>query len=213
MNALRILWAPRGAAEIVARSPLWVPLLVLGGAATFADYPLLLRLGGAGLAQLKLDNTPAGLLPFGVMAFLAMRWAAPVMLPMMAVVTGRFLGFYALWFLDQKVDRAAIPRIAAYGMLPLALERMLTGTVTLVCGGDCDRFNPVATNLAFFFDATETSPFWYELARGLDVFGLWALWATSAAAGEIAEEKPAHICPVIAALWLSALLLRSVLLD
>ena len=213
MNAFRILWSPRGAAETAAKSSMLIPLLILGAAATYADYPVLLKLRPAGLAQLKLDNTPAGLTAFGVMVFLAMRWAAPFLLPAWAWLTGRVLRFYVLWVLDQKVDKTGVARLTAWGMLPLALERLLTGTVTLLCAGNCDRFNPIATNIGFFLDPTTTSPFWYEFARGLDVFGAWAVWTAGASVAQFTEEKPSRVCPAIAALWLAGLMMRSLLLD
>lgn len=213
MSAFRILWSPRGAAEAAAKSSMLVPLLILGAAATFADYPLLLKLKPSGLAQIKLDNTPAGLTAFGVMVFLAMRWAAPFFLPAWAWLTGRVLRFYVLWVLDQKVDSVGVARLTAWGMLPLAFERVFAGTVSLICGRECDRFNPIATNIGFFLDPMTTSPFWYEFARGLDVCGVWAVWIAGTALAQFAEEKPSRICPAIAALWLAGLLLRSILLD
>lgn len=212
MKGFRILWNP-GAAADAARSPIWAPLLILGIAGAFADYPLLFKLSPAGLAEARLQATPEGLTPFAILFFLALRWAAPILLPAAALLTGRFQRFYLLWVLDNKMDRAGISRITAYGMLPLALERVLAGTLALVCSADCDRLNPAATNLAFFLDPNETSAFWYEFARGVDLFVLWSVWALSAALARYAEEKPVSVWPGTAVLWATALLLRSLLLG
>lgn len=212
MKGIRILWNP-GAAGDAAQSSIWVPLLILGAAGTFADYPLLFKLTPAGLAEARLQATPEGLTPFAILFYLAMRWAAPILLPAAALLTGRFQRFYLMWVLDNKMDKAGISRIAAYGMLPLALERILAGTLALVCSGDCDRLNPAATNLAFFLDPKETSVFWYELARGVDLFVIWSVWALSAALARYAEEKQVNVWPGTAVLWGTALLLRSLLLG
>ena len=212
MKAIRILWNPRGAARAAAETPIWISLATLGAAAAYANYPLLLQLTPAGLAQAKLDNTPQGMTSFSVLVFLGMWWAAPVLLPLCAWVASRAMRFHIGWVLDLTIERNGVSRITACGFLPVALGNALTGTVALLCGGSCDRFNPVATNLAFFLDPAKTDVFWYEMARGVDVFSLWAIVATSLALGKFAEEKPGRIWPGLAALWVAALVLRALLL-
>jgi len=213
VSGVSILWNPRGAAAQAARSPLWVPLLTLAAAGALASYPLLFRLRPAGLAQARLDATPEGMTAFSIIVFLGLRFAAPVLLPLCAWVTGHFARAYVHLVLDQKVSTGGTVRIAAYGFLPLALERLIVGIVLLACGNGCDRFNPVASNLAFFFDPSVTAVFWYELARGADLFAFWALWATSWALGEFSEESPNAIWPALAVLWAAGLLLRAWLLG
>lgn len=213
MSGVSILWSPRGAAAQAARSPLWIPLLTLAVAGALASYPLLFRLRPAGLAQARLDATPEGMTAFSIFVFLGLRFAAPVLLPAAAWVTGQFARAYLHLALDLKVETAGAVRIAAYGFLPLAAERLMVGIVLPACGSGCDRFNPVASNLAFFFDPTRTSGFWYELARGADLFAFWALWATSWALAEFSEESPHAIWPGVAALWAAGLVLRAWLLG
>lgn len=212
MKGIQVLWSPR-AAHDAAQGSLWLPLALLGATATFADYPLLLRITSAGVAQAKLSNSPEGLTSFSILVFLALQWAAPVLLPLGAVLTGRLLAFYVTFFLDNKVAAAPVVRIAAWGMLPLGLERVLTGAVTLACGANCDRFNPVATNVAFLLDPKQTEVFWYDAARGLGILAVWAVWSLSAALGHFAEEKTSRIWPAVAVLWAVLLVMRSWLLD
>jgi hypothetical protein len=192
---------------------MWLPLLALSLAGVFADYPLLLRVGSAGFADLRLAATPEGMTPFSILLFLALHYAAPVLLPIFALSLALWTYYYIRWALDIRVQAAGVRRIVAWGLLPLTLEKILVGILRLVCRSGCDSMNPAATNLAFFLDAKATPVFWYELARGADLFSIWALCVLSIALARDAESETAAVAPGLLLFWLFANLTRAGLLG
>jgi hypothetical protein len=207
-----LLWSPRDAAADAAASSVWLPLLALGLAGTLADYPLLLRYGSSGFADLRLAVTPDGMTPFSILVFLGLTYSAPVLLPVLALATAFLMFNYIRFALDIRVQAAGVSSIVAWGLLPLALVRILVGALRLLCKSG-DLINPAATNLAFFLDGKMTSVFWYEFARGVDVFNVWALWVTSVALARDAESTPEAIAPGLLLFWLLANLARAWLLG
>jgi hypothetical protein len=213
MRALRLLWSPHDAAPQAAASSVWPPLLALGLAGAYADYPLLLRYGASGFADLRLAATPDGMTPFSILVFLGLTHAAMVLLPVMALATSFWMFHYIRFALDIRVQAAGVRGIIAWGLLPLAVERLLAGALRLVCKSGCDLMNPAATNLAFFLNNKATSVFWYELARGVDVFNVWALCVLSIALARDAESTPEAIAPGLLLFWLFPNLTRAWLLG
>lgn len=213
MKALRLLWSPREAALEAAASSVWLPLLVLALAGAFAEYPLLLRYGSAGFADMRLAATPDGMTPFAILVFLGLTYSAPVLPPVLALATAFLMFNYIRFALDIRVQAAGVSRIVAWGLLPLAMERILVGALRLLCKSGGDLMNPAATNLAFFLDSKATSVFWYEFARGVDVFGVWALCVMSIALARDAESTPEAVAPGLLLFWLLANLARGWLLG
>lgn len=212
-RALRILFAPRRAAASVARAPLWFPLVVLSAAAIFSEYPGLGRYGWRTLAQRRLDLTPDGMHATSLLIFVGLMWFAPLLFPGYAWLLGRFVHLYINYAMDMGADRAGVVRVTAYGFLPLAAERLLAGALKLACQEDCNLFNPLAANLAFFLNAKTTSVFAYELARGADLFALWAIILVCAALGAFAEVKPSRFAFPLVFTWTAACLIRAWLLG
>jgi hypothetical protein len=208
-----LLWSPRDAAPDAAASSVWLPLLGLSLAGAWADYPLLLRYGSSGFADMRLAATPDGMTPFSILVFLGLTYLAPVLLPVLALATAFLMFNYIRFALDIRVQAAGVSRIVAWGLLPLAMERILVGALRLLCKTGYDLMNPAATNLAFFLDGKMTSVLWYEFARGVDVFNVWSLWVTSVALARDAESTPEAIAPGLLLFWLLANLARAWLLG
>jgi len=210
---VRVLGGSREAGEEAARGPLWFPLIFLAATAAFAEYPRLVRLGAAEFAQARLDATPDGMYASAVFFYLAFTWMAPLLAPAAAVVTGIILAAYCRYALDIQVERLHVISTMAYGFLPLGFERLLTGALRIFCPASCNPLNPLASNTAFFLPAKSTAVFWYEAARGLDIFSLWALVLAARTLSSALEEPFGRLFPPLAVLGAAALLLRAWLLG
>lgn len=213
LSAMGMLWNPRGAGPTAASANPWIPLVALGMAAAFADYPLLVKLGAAELANARLSATPAGMTSFSILFFLGLKYSSPVLLPWFAWFTAACLSQYIHFVLDLDVAKRDVFRVSVYGCLPLAVERTLAGVISLICGSDCDRFNPLASNLAYFLDAKTTSIFWYEMAKGIDVFAVWAFFCVAWGLAAAIEEPRGRVLPETLVLWLAILSVKSWLLS
>lgn len=212
-RALRMLFAPREAAAGAAEAPLWFPLGALAFAAAFSEYPTLIRYGWKSLAQMRLDLTPDGMNATSIMILVALIWLAPVLLPLCAWSVGRLMDLWIHYAMNMDVDRAQVVRVTLYGSLPFAIERFIIGALRLGCGADCNPFNPLAANLAFFLDPRTTSVFAYEFARAADVFACWAALVVCTALGALTEVKPSrHLFP-LAFTWIGACAVRAWLLG
>lgn len=208
-----MLWNPRGAAQETARAGLWVPLLVLAVAGGLADYPFLLLLGPTRLTAARLEATPEGMRPLGIIFFLALTFAAPVLLPALAWATGRVMNVYLGLLLDAAVERREVVRVTAWGFLPLAVERLLVAGLQIACSSDCKWFNPLASNTAFFLDPTSTAIFWYEAARGLELFSLWTLATVALGLAGLSQQPARFLLPPLVLGWLVLLLVKAWLLS
>jgi hypothetical protein len=211
-TAFAILWNPAGAATRAAGASLLLPLLLLAVAAAFPDYALLLPHGATQLSELKIQNTPAGMFPASIFLFIALMWLAPFLLPLGALLTGYIADYYVGFVLDSKTVRSECLRIVAWGFLPAAIGKLFTGVLTLACR-DCDVFNPLAANLAFFLDPRVISIQWYETARGVDLFGAWAALITGWALGARYERSPGGTALFVGILFLLWAFLRGWMLG
>lgn len=208
-----ILYAPRRAAAAAANTAAWFPFLAMAIAGGVADYPMLSRLGAAGLSDARLQQTPSGLSSMTVFFFLISQYAAPVMLPLAAWIASLFLAAYLIFFLDARVKRRQVVRVTAWAFLPLALERLLAGLFrALSLNPEANPFNPLASNLGFFLDPTRTRPFWYGLASSLDLFSIWALVAASLALAALGRKTAASVFPGVIFAWAAGVLLKSAIL-
>ena len=144
----------------------WLPLVVLGMTAAFANYPAIFQLGRREFLQVRLDATPDGMYPISLAILLFLTFFAPLLLPLAAWLTGLLMNFYIRHVLDIRVSCSRVVCFTAYGLLPLGVEQLLIGVLRLFCRGDCNLFNLVAANLAFFLNAKTTPVFWYEFAKG-----------------------------------------------
>jgi len=211
-TAFSILWSPVSSAPYAARAHLAVPLLLLGAANALPNYALYAHYGSR-LIQAKLNTTPSGMFPSGVFSFMVLTWAAPLLLPLLALLAGWLLNFYVGFFLDTKVLRSETLRLVAWGFLPLAMQGVLAGTLVLLCRDACDRFNPLATNAAFFLNSKDSDVFWYEMARGVDIFAVWAVLITGRALAARYERSLFAVTLSVATLFLLAIFIRSSLLG
>lgn len=213
MTAFSILWDPAGTSERAARSNLAIPLLLLGAASTLPNYALVFHFGAGRLLQAKLDNTPSGMYPSSVFFFMGIIWLAPLLLPALALVAAWLLESYVGFFLDTKVQRSEMRRLVAWGMLPLAVRGFLAGTLVLICREACEPFNPLASNAAFFLNAKDTEIFWYEMARGVDLFAVWAVIITGRALAGRYERSATAVTFGVAMLFLLATFIHCSLLG
>jgi hypothetical protein len=181
--------------------------------AAFAEYPPILRYGWIDLAQMKLKSTPSGMTRSTILLFTVFIWAAPLLLPIFAWLAGRFMNLFVHYALDLDVDRTQVVRVTAYGLLPLALERIVVGALRIGCHGGCDVFNPLAANLAFFLPSKSMEIFWYELARGVDLFWLWAVVVVCLGVAELTERRPAELVFPAVFVWVVATVGRAALLG
>ncbi len=212
-SAFEILYAPRRAAGAAANKRAWFPFLALAIAGGLADYPMLSRLGAAGLADARLQQTPSGLSSVTVFFFLVSQYAAPVLLPLAAWLSGLLLAIYLVFFLDARVKRRQAIRVMAWAFLPLALERLLAALFgALALNRDANPFNPLASNLGFFLDPTRTRPFWYGLAGSLDVFSVWAMALALLALASLARKPVSSVLPGVFLAWVTGVLLKSAIL-
>ena len=208
-TAFNILWSPAAAAERAGRASLALPLALLAVAGALPSYVLLGRYGMTHLIQLRMNSTPDGLYPMGAFFFSALTWLAPFVLPVVALACGWLLNLYVGFFLDTKTARAEMLRLTAWGFLPLGLQKALACGVELLCDDGCNRFNPLATNAAFLLDTRQTEVFWYELARGMDLFAVWAIAITAIAIGARYQRSTVAVAMGVALLYFVAVLLRS----
>lgn len=213
MTAFPIVWSPSDTSARAAKASLALPLLLLGAANAFPNYALLFRYGASQLVQAKLDTTPSGMFPSSIFFFSAFTWAAPFLLPLVALAAAWVLTFYVSFFLDTKVHSGELRRLVAWGFLPLAFQKLLAGSIVLACGRDCDQFNPLGTNAAFFLDAKQTDVFWYEMARGVELFALWAMVITGRAIAARYQRSTPAVTLGLTALYCFAVFLRSSLLG
>lgn len=212
-TAFAILWSPRQASAQAARGSLFLPLILLALAGALPGVALLLHYGGPQLVQAKLDTTPGGMFPSSIFLFVALTWVAPLLWPVLALAAAWLLDYYMGFFLDARTSRSELRRLVAWGLLPLAIERVLAGMLIVFCGEECDLFNPLASNVAFFLQSQETEVFTYELARGLDVFSVWAVVITGRAIAARYERSVGAVAAGIAALFLLAVAARAWLLG
>ncbi len=213
MHALEMMYRPRAAATEAARAPLWLPLAALALAGALADYPLLFELGKVQLADVKLRSTPAGLTPVTMLIFLVFEFAAPLLLPLAAWGAGEFMHFWLLFVMDARVARREVLGVTAYGFLPLAIRGVLEHILHWVRNPENNPFNPLASNVAFFFNSVETAPFWYEFARGVDLFAIWAMIATALGLAGLTKRSAAVLLAPLVAAWMLALLVKAWLLS
>ena len=213
MTPLSILWNPAAVSERVAHANLALPLLLLGVASALPNYALLLRYGATQLIQLKLDTTPGGMFPSSIFMFTGLAWLSPFLLPLAVLLAAWILDYYVGFFLDSTVQGSELRRLVAWGFLPLAFQKLLEGILVLACGRECDLFNPLASNLAFFFDSKQTDVFWYEMARGVELFAAWAVIITGRAMATRYDSSLAAVITGVAAVYWLAVFLRSSLLG
>lgn len=213
MGGFSMLWNPAAACERAARASLAAPLLLLGFANTLPHYGLFYHFGVTRLVQARLDTTPGGMYPSSVFFFLALTWAAPFLLALLLLFGAWLLEYYVGFFLDSKVTRSEMRRLAAWGALPLAVQGLLAGAIVLLCRESCDPFNPLATNVAFFFNSKETSIFAYELLRGVELFNIWAIAITGRAIAARYERSTPAVCLGVAVLYFAAVFIRAQLLG
>jgi hypothetical protein len=210
---LAVLFNPREAAAATTCDPLWLPLVALGASAAFANYPAFFRLGRSNFLQMRLDATPDGMYPSSLAILLFLTVAAPFLLPFGAWLTGLLMDLHIHYVLDSDVSRAQVVCFTAYALLPLALERLLIGSLRLACREDCNLFNPLAANLAFFLDVKTTAVFWYEFARGADIFSCWAALVLCLGLAAYAARKPSHMVFPVVFTWVGTALVNAWLLG
>lgn len=206
-----VLFNPVEAANTV-HDRLWLPLAVLGMTAAFANYPAIFQLGRHRFLQMRLDATPNGMYPMSLAIFLFLTLFAPLLLALGAWLTGSLMNFYIRHILDIRVSRRQVVCFTAYGLLPLAIEQLLVGFLRLFCRGDCNLFNPVAANLAFFLNVKTTPLFWYEFAKGADLFSCWAAVVLCQGLAVVAELEPWLIMFPVILVWVGTTLLNAWLL-
>jgi hypothetical protein len=212
-TAFQLLWDPRGASGRASRASLLLPLILLAVGNALPNYALLIPMGAAGLADTKVQSTPDGMYAASVLFFMGLTWLSPLVLPARILVTGWLMDYYVGFVLDTRTRRSELLRLAAWGALPIALERLLSGIIVLACGRVCNLFNPLAANAAFFLDAKETPIFWYEMARGLDAFAGWSIWVTATALAARYQRSAGAITCALAFLWFAAIATRAWLLG
>ncbi len=210
---MQILWNPRRAGPDSARAPLWPALLILSAAATLAEYPFLLRFRPLSWADTRVEASPAGMGPLGILFFLGLSWAAPVLLPLVAFLVTQAMRFYFFFVLDAPVTTREIFRVAAYGMLPLAVERLFVGAIRWLGSLETKMFNPLASNLAFFLPAADPPIFRYEILRGLEVFVFWAIGFVTLGLPGLPGQKARAIAPAIIAVWILLVFVRATLIG
>jgi len=213
ITAFGLLWSPAGASERAARAGLALPLVTLGVANALPNYALLIPMGAAGMADTKVQSTPDGMYAASVLFFMALVWLSPLVLPARVLLTGWLMDYYVGFVLDTKTKRSELLRLAAWGALPIAVERALSGIIVLACGRECNLFNPLAANAAFFLDAKETPIFWYEMARGVDAFAAWSIWVTAAALATRYQRSTVAIAVALTFLWFAVIAVRAWLLG
>ena len=211
--ALEMLYSPREAAAPAARASLWLPLSILALAGAAAAYPMLLQLGPAGLVDAKLRTTPEGFTRSAILLFLALQFGAPFLLMLAAWTAGALMNAYLLFVLDARAQKSGVVRVTAYGLLPVAIAKFFASGLRLVSGPHANRFNPLASNLAFFFNSNETSVFWYEFAQGLDLFSAWAIAITVIGLSALTRQRALTLLPPLLLAWLAALAARAWLLS
>jgi len=212
-TAFALLWNPAKNAPHAVRASLALPLLALGAAQALPNYALLFHFGATRLIQAKLNTTPEGMFPSGVFFFVGLTWISPLLFPALALLGAWLLEYYVGFFLDTKMNRGEMRRLVAWGALPLAAQGLLAGLLMLLCRDACDRFNPLASNLAFFLNAKETEVFWYEMARGVDLFSIWSVLIAGRAIATRFERDALSVTLGVAALFLLATFIRSSLLG
>ncbi len=210
-SIVEILFSP-GEAAATVHDRLWLPLVVLGVTAAFANYPAIFELGRQEFLQMRLDATPDGMYPISLAILLLLTFFAPLLLPLGAWLTGLLMNFYIRHLLDIRVSRSRVVCFTAYGLLPLAIEQLLIGVLRLFCRGDCNLFNPVAANLAFFLNVKTTPVFWYEFAKGVDIFSCWAAIVLCLGLAVVAELEPWLIVPPVILVWAGTALFNAWLL-
>jgi len=213
-GAFQIVYSPRRAAEGAANSGAWFPLLVLALAGAAAHYPMLSRLGATGLIDTRLQQTPSGLSSLKVLSFIASQYAAPLLLPITALVAGLFLSSCLILVLDARLKRRQVVAVTAWAFLPLAFEQILEGAFRWFrLNPDANPFNPLASNLGFFLDPTGVSPFWYGLASGVDVFSLWTIVLAALALGALGHKPASSVFPAVILVWIVGVFLKSAALG
>lgn len=107
-------------------------------------------------------------------------YAFPVVdLILLSIVSAALLASFT-FVANAKVSFKLVFAIVAYAGLPSAI-RYLLATTTLFAGISPDSFNinnPVATNLAVLFSATD-NPVLYTAGSFIDIFGIWTLVLTA----------------------------------
>ncbi len=205
----RIFYEPRVAGPQLAACPIWLPLLLLAGSAALATYPLLFRLGLLALVDLKVHSTPDGLTHPAMLVFMVLQLAAPLLLLLAIWLAGMLMNAWLLLVLDAGAQRRAVMRVTYYGMLPLAVGNVLLAAVRTAAGPDSNPLNPLASNLAFFLNPTETGVFVYEFAFGVDVFSAWAVIAVAHALAGLVRRPVAGILLPLIVMWLALLAMRA----
>lgn len=207
-----ILFNP-GEAAATVHDHLWLPLVVLGATTAFANYPALFQLGRPKVLQMRLDATPDGMHPLSIVIFLFLMIFAPLLLPLGAWLAGVLMHFYLRDILGIRVSSRRVLCFTAYGLLPLGVEQLLIGALRLFCrAGDCNLFNPLAANLAFFLNAKTTPVFWYEFAKGADVFSFWAALVLCLGLADVAELETVGIVIPVVLVWVGIALVNAWLL-
>jgi hypothetical protein len=209
----RMLYAPRQVATAAANGATWLPLGLLCTGGIAAEYPTLFKLGATKFLQMRLDDSPDGMSPASILIFLGLAIVAPVLLPLSSLAMGWLLEGYLRYVEGAWLKRAQALRITVFGFAPVAIQQLFAGAMKLALGARCDAFNPVATNVAFFFAPQKIPVFWYEAARGADVFSVWAVLLIALALAAITEAKPRKMVIPVAAVWICGILGRAWLLG
>lgn len=213
LAAARVLYEPRTAGPSLAHCPLWLPLVLLAFSAALACYPLLFRLGTVSLADLKIHSTPEGLTHPAILFFLLLQFGAPLLAALGAWSAGIIMNAWLFFVLDAGAERRAVIRATAYGTLPLVVGNFLLAGVRAVAGPDSNPLNPLASNVAFFLDPTQTPVFSYEFAFGLDLFSAWAAATVALAVAGLVHRRVTAILPPVIVAWLALAAVRAWLLS
>lgn len=196
-------------ARWAAKASLALPMCLLAVTSGLADYYLLLQSGPTELVQARIEATPTGMTPFSVLFFLALTFAAPILLPLGVWIVAEMMNGYLYLILDLRVARLHVRRVVAYGFLPLAIERLLTVVFLFVGLPESNPFNPLASNPAFLFDPASTSIFLYEFVRGFDAFSVWALVIVASGLAAVGEERLRYVLPPLVLAWLVWILTKA----
>lgn len=129
-------------------------------------------------------NTAAKFFPYGV-------WFVPVGTIAVMLLLGWVFQGVANFLLGYEANYKPAMAMVSHAYLPQTLLAIV-GALVVTLMPDPTKYqlqNPLGSNLAFFLDKSNTSPFLYSMAGHMDLFVLWSLALLSLGLAKLGGKK------------------------
>ncbi len=210
---LNTFFAPSETFTDIKRSASWwLPFLLIAVASCAFGFVVSKKVGFEQVTQNKLRLTPkraeaierlpadqrAQQMKFAVIGSMVEAYGSPVGRLIVILIVASVLMATFNFGAGAEIPFKQALAVVAYAGLPNIIKEGLA-IASLLAGADPEGFlfqNPVATNPAYFMDATKSLPL-YSLTASLDIITIWVLVLTGIGFARISKLKTATTMSVV----------------